>query len=219
MNKNNTFDDLKKLTWFHGGNTEFREWEFPPPAKPGHPMLMKHSFVFLTTDRQYATGAGSKLAIASLNKDANILNTITNYEASEKLRLACSKVLLLNKSLNVQHDYWHKGWVTGDVLRYAWVDVDLDHHFHSQISRDCEQFDIPREEMKIIFSLNLTRSLIEYICRFALGLGYDGLFGHEIDRHSGSGVVLAQPILAVLRENVISSPVWIQSNGCGDLIV
>lgn len=214
MIKKRTSDTFNELSWFHGGDIEFCEWQIPPPARTAHKLLMNYSFVFLTTDRHYATKSGTKLAVAALHKDVNILNTITNYEASEKLRIACSKVLLLNKSLNVQHDYWHEGWVSGNVFKYAWENVDLDHHFQSEISRDCEQFDIGREEMNIIFSQNLTRSLIEYICRCALDLGYDGLFGHERDENG-----IAQPVLAIFREKVLSSPVWIQQNGYGDLII
>jgi len=179
MIKKRTSDTFNELSWFHGGDIEFCEWQIPPPARTAHKLLMNYSFVFLTTDRHYATKSGTKLAVAALH-----------------------------------NDYWHEGWVSGNVFKYAWENVDLDHHFQSEISRDCEQFDIGREEMNIIFSQNLTRSLIEYICRCALDLGYDGLFGHERDENG-----IAQPVLAIFREKVLSSPVWIQQNGYGDLII
>ncbi|TNV16082.1 hypothetical protein FH968_19765 [Buttiauxella sp. B2] len=211
-------NELAEISWFHGGDDIFQEWSFPPPMKKNQNYLIRHSPVFFTANKEYALGAGKRLAVSSLKKDANILNTISNYAASEKLRVMTSKIQLMEKSLNVQHDFWHRGWLSGDVLRYAWTDVDLEHHFHKEIRRNCEEYDMSKEYGTYVFNLNLTRSLIESICKCAFDMGYDGLFGHEVDRHSVEGKTLSQPILAVFRENVISSPVWIGHNSCGELI-
>lgn len=212
------FNDITSLRWFHGGNQTFPKWTFPPPMKQGQDLLVRHSSIFLTTNKQYALDAGKHVAVSSLKKDANILNAVNDYKASERLRQIVSKILLLKKTHNVQHDFWHEGWITGNVLRLKWTDVDLDHHFQKEISRNCEEYDMEREKMTYIFNLNLTRGLIESICQCAHDLGYDGLFGHEVDRHSVSGQILAQPILAVFRENVISCPVWMINENIGELI-
>jgi len=55
---------------------------------------------------------------------------------------------------------------------------------------------------------NFTRGLIELICDCAHNLGYDALYGHEVDRHSDPNKVLAQPWLAVFKKGAVSEPIW-----------
>lgn len=100
------FNDITSLRWFHGGNQTFPKWTFPPPMKQGQDLLVRHSCIFLTTNKQYALDAGKHVAVSSLKKDANILNAVNDYKASERLRQIVSKILLLKKTHNVQHDFW-----------------------------------------------------------------------------------------------------------------
>ncbi|MCS8181827.1 hypothetical protein N1F18_05850 [Pseudomonas aeruginosa] len=78
---------------------------------------------------EFAKGAGNNIARVSLSSRAKILDTIENYEASEKLRKEVAKHEIASRTLNTEHDYWHEGWKTGDVLRVAYSDPLLELHF------------------------------------------------------------------------------------------
>lgn len=195
--------------WYHGTDQHFQKWTFPPPKKPGENLLVPHTSVFFTTNYEYAKGAGDNVARVSLSPTGRVLDTLENYGASEKLRVAVQQNEIASRTLNVEHDYWHKGWKTGDVLRMAYTDPVLSNHLNKMISDHSHQLGLPLEAASAIVQHNSARGLIELICVSAKRLGFDALFGHEVDRHSSPGKVIAQPWLAVLTSGVISEPEWI----------
>ena len=82
-------------------------------------MIAYHTAVFFTSNRCFAEGAGKNIAVVTLLSTAKILDTTGNYADCESLRKAVKANPLASATLNVDHDYWHKGWITGNVLRVA----------------------------------------------------------------------------------------------------
>lgn len=179
-------DVLDKPCWYHGTDQSFSAWKLPPPKKPGEDLLVQHTAIFFTINRDFAKEAGTRLARVSLSSNARLLDTIANYAASEHLRREVMRNPMTSRTLNVNHDYWHEGWLTGNVLRVAYNDPAYS-----------------------VVGHNSARGLIELICVSAKRLGYDALYGHEVDRHSEPGKAIAQPWLAVMSNGAVSSPEWI----------
>jgi hypothetical protein len=69
---------------------------------------------------------------------------------------------------------------------------------------------LPHEAASAIIQLNSARGLIELICVSAKKLGFDAIYGREVDRHSHEEKVIAQPWLAVLSKGVVTEPEWLQ---------
>lgn len=194
--------------WFHGTEQDFDTWLIPPPPKPGEDLLVPHSAIFFTSNLNFAKGAGNKIAKVSISSSSRILDTTANYEASEKLRLSLSQHQIASRTLNIQHDFWHEGWKTGDVLRMRYSDPTLEAHFQQMVENLSQQSGLPKEAASVVIQHNSSRGLIELICASAKKLGFDAIFGHEVDRHSFEDKVIAQPWLAVLSKGVASKPEW-----------
>lgn len=205
-------DNLKEKLgipcWFHGTDQTFHSWTFPPPKKPGENLLVPHTALFFTTNFEFAKEAGRNVARVALSSDCRVLDATENYSASERLRAEVKKNEIAARTLNVDHDYWHHGWKTGDVLRMAYNDPVLSNHLNKIIADHSTKFGLPIEAASTIVQHNSARGLIELICVSAKKLGFDALFGHEVDRHSIQGEVIAQPWLAVLEKGVVTDPVW-----------
>ncbi|TEI07151.1 hypothetical protein IPC1314_24305 [Pseudomonas aeruginosa] len=71
---------------------------------------------------------------------------------------------------------------------------------------------LPLEAATAVIQHNSARGLIELICVTAKKLGFDAIYGHEVDRHSFAGKKIAQPWLAVLSNGIISEPEWLHCN-------
>ncbi len=216
-NTNNTSiisEDLKAKIdipcWYHGTKQEFNSWSFPPPPKPGEDLLVPHTAVFFTSNIDFAKGAGENIARTSLSSNSKILDTTINYDASEKLRRELTKHQIASRTLNTTHDYWHNGWNTGDVLRVAYSDKTLELHFFKLIAELSKGTGLPTEAASAVIQHNSARGLIELICVSAKKLGFDALYGHEVDRHSIPGEIFAQPWLAVFSKGVVSEPEWLK---------
>ena len=205
--------DLEELfdrpCWYHGTEQHFISWIFPPPIKPGEDLAVPHTAVFFTSNFDFAKGAGSKVAVVSLKSKSNVLDATSNYSASEKLRTAVAKNQIAARTLNVTHDYWHDGWKSGAVLRVAHTDSALDAHFNKMAIDLSKKLRIEHEQASSVVHHNITRGLIELICSEAKRLGFDALYGHEIDKHSEKGKILSQPWLAVFVKDVITEPEWL----------
>jgi len=194
--------------WFHGTEQDFDAWIIPPPPKSGQKFLVPHTAIFFTSDLDFAKGAGKKIAKVSISSSSRILDTTANYEASERLRLSLGKHPIASRTLNVQHDFWHGGWKTGDVLRMTYSDPSLEVHLQQMVLNLSQQTGLPIEAAREATHLNCSRGLIELICTSAKKLGFDAIFGHEVDRHSFENKIVAQPWLAVLSKGVASNPEW-----------
>jgi hypothetical protein len=202
-------DSLEKYCWYHGTDSNFTSWELPPPMKKNQELLIPHTGIFFTKNLDFAKGAGNNIATTSLKSNCKILDTSYNYDATEKLRQKVKSNNIASQLLNVEHDFWHTGWETGDVLRIAYKNPLLNIQFEQIILEQMKQFNIPRDLSEEIFQLNSARGLIELICTSAKELGYDAIFGYEVDRHSNNNTKIAQPWLAILSKNAISEPKWI----------
>lgn len=200
---------LDKPCWFHGTDQSFDSWKFPPPEKPGDEGLsVPHTSVFFTSDFSYAKGAGKNVATVSLKSDIKILDTNVNYEATEKLRIEVIKNPIASRTLNIEHDIWHNGWKTGEVMRVMHRDPTLADRFNEMSFQYSKKFGISLETASNLVQLNISRGLIELFCTSAKKLGFDALYGHEVDRHSEENEIIAQPWLAVFCENIVSEPYW-----------
>ncbi|MFQ2468542.1 hypothetical protein ACK312_09590 [Aeromonas caviae] len=206
-------DELKeKLNlpcWFHGTEQDFDTWIIPPPPKSGEILLIPHTAIFFTSDIDFAKGAGKKIANVSISSHSKILDTTANYEASENLRLSLSQHPIASRTLNIRHNFWHNGWKTGDVLRMTYSDPALETHLQQMVVNLSRQSGLSKEAASVVIQLNSSRGLIELICTSAKKLGFDAIFGHEVDRHSVEGKVIARPWLAVLSKGVTSNPEWV----------
>lgn len=202
-------EKLDKPCWFHGTNQHFDSWLIPPPPKPGEDLLVPHTAIFFTSDLDFAKGAGNKIAKVTLSSNGRILDAIENYEASERLRLSLRNHQIASRTLNSQHDFWHAGWRTGDVLRMAFADPALVEHLQNVAANLSRQSGLPIEAANVAIQHNTARGLIELICTSAKRLGFDAIFGHEVDRHSFKDKVIAQPWLAVLSKGIVSEPEWV----------
>jgi len=206
---NDLNEKLDSPCWFHGTEQYFDAWIIPPPPKPGEDLLVPHTAIFFTSDLNFAKGAGNKIAKVSISSSSRILDTTANYQASEKLRLSLSQHQIASRTLNIQHDFWHNGWKTGDVLRMTYSDPTLEAHLQQMAVNLSKQTGLPKEAASIVIQHNSSRGLIELICTSAKKLGFDAIFGHEVDRHSFEDKVIAQPWLAVLSKGVASNPEWV----------
>ncbi|WP_206109625.1 SEC-C metal-binding domain-containing protein [Rheinheimera aquimaris] len=195
--------------WYHGSDQKFNKWEIPPPEKPNEPLLVAHTALFFTSNLSYAEKAGKNIAGSSLSSKAKILDTTANYDACEKLRIEFSKHPVASRTYNANHDFWHEGWRTGHVLRMAYNDPAMEIHLQQMAHDLTEQTGLPLEATLVIIQHNSSRGLIELICNSAQKLGFDALYGHEVDRHSDANKVIAQPILAVLSKGIMSEPDWV----------
>lgn len=207
-------EDLKQKLdspcWFHGSEQDFNSWSFPPPPKPGEDILVPHTAVFFTSDLDFAKGAGQKVARVSLSSNSRILDATANYDATEKLRTELLRHEIASRTININHDYWHDGWKTGAVLRMAYNDPALELHLNNMTTDLSMKTGLPEKVASAVIQHNSARGLIELICVSAKRLGFDAIYGHEVDRHSYAGNVIAQPWLAVLSKEVVSEPEWLQ---------
>lgn len=201
---------MNRPCWYHGTQEQFPNWVFPPPPKKDEPLLVLHSAIFFTSNMEFAEKAGSELAVVTLSSNAKILDATHNYYASEKLRKAVSKNEMASRTLNVTHDFWHNGWKDGSVLRVNYTDPIVEAQLTEMIFSQAVAASLPLEVAQVMVIQNLTRGLIELICKEAKKIGFDAIYGHEIDRHTQIGTVFAQPWLAVLRKGVVSNPTWLQ---------
>ncbi len=196
--------------WFHGSDQSFDSWSFPPPPKPGENLLVPHTAIFFTSNLDFAKVAGQRVARVSVSSESRILDATANYEASEKLRRTLLNHEIASKTVNVNHDYWHEGWRTGNVLRMAYSDPALELHLRKRIDNLSNKAGLSQEEASLVIQQNSARGLIELICVSAKNLGFDAIYGKEVDRHSHVGKVIAQPWLAVLSKGVVTEPEWLQ---------
>jgi hypothetical protein len=199
-----TTPELINSTWYLSSDKKKARWPYISPVKKS--LLLPYTSVFLSADIKQALIQGKHLAVTSLKPETRLLNTVTDYEGSEKLRTVARKNLLLSRSHNVEHDFWHEGWRSGDVLKFAWDDDSLDQHFHQQVSRDAEQYDFHPSRMMEIFIQNLSRGLTEHLCQCAQHLGYDGLYGMQHGIYEG----YLMPFMAIWHERTITQPEWIK---------
>lgn len=195
--------------WFHGTDTFFETWMVPPPPKPGEGLAVPHTALFFTTHEDFAAAAGSGLCTARLCATARVLDATQPSADSEALRRQVAKNSLASAGINISDSKrWTKGWNTGDTLRFAFTDPKVLMNLAS-FATALERQGLSTEQAAIVAQHNLTRGLIELICTEAHKLGFDAVFGHEVDRHSGAAKV-ARPWLAVLNKKAITPIEWVR---------
>uniref|UniRef100_UPI00125FCFE6 hypothetical protein n=1 Tax=Acinetobacter guillouiae TaxID=106649 RepID=UPI00125FCFE6 len=165
--------------------------------------------IFFTTNLEFSNGAGNHISQVEIDEKANILHTILNYDFSEQLRLnLCKKDPMFNSLLNSYPQRWHNGWKDGSVLRPI-----IHHNTYASNKYDSYLNTYSRmynwEAAKFAAAQLLTRELIELICNEAKSMGFDGIYGHEIDRWIKNNEVIAQPWLCIFNKEIISQPCWI----------
>ncbi|STS63168.1 Uncharacterised protein [Klebsiella aerogenes] len=138
-----------------------------------------------------------------------MIDTVNNYESSERLRLQVMKNPWMARSLNTNKTFWHEGWKTGDVLRFTYQDEFLASELDRSMRDQAKKMKIPLDIYQVIFQHNLTRGLIEEIVRGSRALGFDGFVGYEIDRHSAKGQRKSREIIALLNPGFITRPEWL----------
>lgn len=195
-------------TWFHGTNSRFENWQFPPPQKDK--LTARHNALFFTSNIDFARSAGPHVAKIAILSSANILDTKNDTSASERLRVSLSALHFPSLLLNTRKDFWHAGWETGDVLRMAVTDAALA-ILDKQIQLTLSNGRWSVDHAKIFVYQNATRAFIDLICIEAKKLGFDAIQGHEVDRHTLPDNVLSQPWLAIMSPNVISPPDWLDT--------
>lgn len=204
--------ELEPQEWFHGTNDDrFSRWIFPPPSSLTKPELYIHSMSFLTTDRILALRAGKNICRSRISSGAKVLEITRDLHASEMLR---NQVLMTE--LGKYHDYvqnfeyWIESWTQGRLLRYGSNHPDLKYKLETT-QRLAEKYIAGSRETKHrdawLKAQNLTREWIELIGKSARNMGFDALIGNEIDSRRLTGPV-ACPVLFVLTEHTISSPIW-----------
>ncbi len=110
-------------------------------------------------------------------------------------------------SLVRDRGYWTEGWKSGDTLRLAF-DSPMALQIIMANVEALIRTGMSREIAMLVTQHNVTRGLIELICASAKTLGFDAIFGHEIDRHNDNGRVIARPWLAVLNAGVLAPVEW-----------
>ncbi|MBA5239059.1 hypothetical protein H2Y54_21325 [Pectobacterium aroidearum] len=196
--------------WFHGTDSPFSDWSFPPPIKMGSERLVPHSAIFLTSDELYARGAGKHLCQTRFIRPPKLIDTVNDTHTTELLRQEVMKNSIMARSLNTDKVFWHAGWVTGDVLRFTYSDAALEKHIQKVILVQAREFSISIETSAYIAGLNLTRGLIEEIVKAARTMGFDGFTGFEVDRHCDKKRKEAREILALHTPGFITKPDWVQ---------
>ncbi|CAE6821139.1 hypothetical protein R70006_06202 [Paraburkholderia domus] len=195
--------------WYHGTEVKFADFQFPPPPKDKG--SVPHTAVFLTSDREFAEGAGPCIGEATLLSSARVLDLTQPSLLSEEIRTDVCRNHLAKHSLFVNHpERWTAGWKTGDTLRFAMLEGNGEAEIILQRNvAHLMMKGASKEVATMAIQHNLTRGLIEEICLAARRTGLDAIFGHEVDRHSGSGTAIARPWLAVLNPGALAPIVWL----------
>jgi len=195
--------------WFHGSKEIFDSWSIPSPQKAEDYLIVRHiNAIFFTSNRNFAEKSGKKVAKVSISQQSNILDATANYDAIEKLRQLVKKNEFLSRSINVEQKYWHQGWKTGKVLRLAYSDSSLTLILKDLALDISEREQLPIEAAELVVGHNTARGLIELICQSAQELGFDAIYGYEIDKDFTTGREVSQPWLAVFNKDLISPPKW-----------
>ncbi|AEF22141.1 hypothetical protein [Pseudomonas fulva] len=192
--------------WYHGSASKFQDWQVPPPRKD--PLLVAHTAIFFTTERDFASRAGREVSVSSIKPESKILDCTIRSDGLEKLRLKTSQHATGELFENFKEEYWYPGWISGDVLRPI-ANTSGISYLKSLISKQAHLANLSTEDAWTMIQHNATRGLIEHICQCAASLGFDGIFGHEVDRHSHSTKTLARPWLAIFNRSAISAPNWL----------
>ncbi|WP_318386836.1 hypothetical protein [Enterobacter sp.] len=201
---------LKNAVWYHGTNGQkFPSWLFPTPARPNEPLLFQLTAVYLTTDLNFAKQAGSNIAEANVLNTRGVLDLVNDQQGAEKLRVQLNNRDLYKYSETTKAGNWRKGCKTGDCAIYTFTHPDI----HQVIVKRAAELhrDVPQltaSQAMTVQLHNMKRAHIETMCIEAKKLGYSGMFFHEADNHTTPGTTIAQPVLAVFRNGVISQPIW-----------
>lgn len=192
--------------WFHGTDIDqFNEWQIPPPFKKQN--IIAHSGIYFTTNKEFAEAAGSHIAEVKIYKNANILNTLTDLKTSEKLRKELCKHQLFKSLINSKLEIWENGWKDGSILRpLVQQNTFAEHQYMSYLAHYTKYYP---HDPKFAAGQHLTRELIELISAGAKSMGFDGIYGHEIDRWNKNNKVIAQPWLCIFNKLIISQPKWL----------
>ncbi|HHP0346901.1 hypothetical protein [Acinetobacter baumannii] len=192
--------------WLHGTDSKFNNWQLPPPFDTTK--LVKHSGIFFTSNIDFAQAAGKNIAEVKIKENSKILNTLEDKYASEELRTKLCKNAFFDALLNSKKDIWHNGWQDGSVLRpiiqeNTFAAYKYTKRYKSNLTK------YGPDSAKFATGHELTRELIELICSGAKDMGFDGIYGHEIDRWTNDKKIVAQPWLCIFNENCITEPNWL----------
>lgn len=200
------------VEWYHGTNTRFADWRFPPPLPPEKKGLHPHTAAFLTSDLTLASGAGQHLCSATLQPSARVLDLREMSSESDALRQAVGLADLGSHCLWTRSVVdWCVGWNSGETMRFA-PDRSA---FSARLSnlmplakRAMAGSRAPAHQAAWLELQNLTRDWIELIVVTGRDLGYDALLANEVDQHR-PGPPIACPLLIALNAKALTPPNWV----------
>lgn len=192
---------ILNVDWFYGSTVNFKNWKLPFPtttqtARPG---------LLYSSERSIAAKSGSRLAVARLHADAKVINALTDENEIEQMRIYLLSHPIFSRSINVDKDFWHAGWLTGESLRFQYSDDSLEQHFYRTISSEAEENDIHPREMKERFFETLNSNFFSEICFAIKTMGYDGICfndGLDVEERKTKALVLT-------NSHVMTPPEWI----------
>lgn len=207
---------LNSAKWYHGTDTRFDAWEFPPKAPS--PIEIGHTALFFTSSREYAAGAGPHICTVTIDSATKVLQPgqLSAESVELRKRVAADNELSGHCEWVKNDEAWTRGWITGEVMRFA---ADMANpavaklitsrlaHIATSVQKACIP---PLSNQKAIdvAQQNLTRAWIEILVTKAKEMGFQAVLGAEIDRHSNATRPASQPWLAVLDPSIISAPSW-----------
>lgn len=208
---------LEQATWYHGTDAKpFSHWILPAPNLS--PADVAHSCLFFT-DLAFAQTIGQNTCSVNVSSQAQIIAPAVNNEESRAFRLAVrNKHPLARHVVWLESDLvWANAWNTGEVMRYAFNQANIPACLEIQTALNQVQNDLKKmlrgstvsDQILSSHAMQcLTRGWIETIITAARDLGFQGIYGAEIDRHSGAKPI-SRPWLAILDTTVVSPPSWL----------
>lgn len=207
---------MPMVEWYHGTNSRFTDWLFPPPLPRDKEGLRPHSAVFLTSDLTLARGAGDHLCSAQLQPDCRVLDLRNMSAESDALRKAVGASELGGHCMWTRSVVdWCVGWNSGETMRFA----PDDSAFSARLAQLLPAAKLamagsrlPKHQQAWNELQNLTRDWIELIAVTGRELGYDALLANEVDQHR-PGPPVACPLLIALNAKALTPPRWISGSG------
>lgn len=204
-------------SWYHGTESApFQQWHIPNTNVA--PFDVPHSCAFFS-DLSSARQVGRNVCSIRLTPGTAIIIPGIETSASEAMRTSVfNRNPLARHALWLRNNQvWSRAWQTGEVMRFA-VDVtdptavqDLSGALKqtAQTISKCIKSPAMNEQIIAAHAMQcFTRGWIETLVQSAKSLGFQAIYGAEIDRHSGTTPV-SRPWLAVTTDNVISPPNWL----------
>ena len=210
---------IVETTWYHGTDSEpFQQWRIPNTNVD--PIDVPHSCAFFS-DLASARQVGRHVCSSQLAPGTEIIipGIATSASAAMRRNILSSNRLARHAQWLSNDQVWSRAWQTGEVMRFAFNPTDpaAVHDLRVALSKTAETISkcivspVLTEQIVEAHAMQcLTRGWIETLIQSAKSLGFQAIYGAEIDRHTRATPV-SMPWLAVTTANVISPPNWLQT--------